>query len=154
MFAATRKWVATALSVVLVASVAVPAQAMNLAVPAPVKIERNNADNLVQQVQYGRGYYMRGGRHYYNGHRGYREYRRGYRQHNGLWFPLGAFAAGAIIGGALNDGRPVYRSNRAVRVSARHVAWCENRYRSYRAYDNSYQPYNGPRQQCYSPYSR
>ena len=33
-----------------------------------------------------------------------------------------------------------------------HVAWCYNRYRSYRAYDNSYQPFNGPRRECISPY--
>ena len=33
-----------------------------------------------------------------------------------------------------------------------HVAWCSQRYRSYRAYDNSYQPYNGPRRECVSPY--
>ncbi|TIU38734.1 MAG: BA14K family protein, partial [Mesorhizobium sp.] len=31
--------------------------------------------------------------------------------------------------------------------------WCYDRYRSYRAWDNSYQPYGGPRQQCLSPYS-
>ncbi|MBN8934661.1 MAG: BA14K family protein, partial [Rhizobium pusense] len=33
-----------------------------------------------------------------------------------------------------------------------HVNWCANRYRSYRAYDNTFQPYNGPRRQCVSPY--
>ncbi|MGV3652562.1 MAG: BA14K family protein, partial [Devosia sp.] len=27
-----------------------------------------------------------------------------------------------------------------------------DRYRSYRASDNTFQPYNGPRQQCVSPY--
>ncbi|HHP6709089.1 TPA: BA14K family protein [Acinetobacter baumannii] len=26
-------------------------------------------------------------------------------------------------------------------------------YRSYRAYDNTYQPYDGPREQCWSPYN-
>ncbi|WP_377292895.1 BA14K family protein [Rhizobium sp. SG2393] len=153
MLAVTKKWIAMAVSAVVVASAAVPVQAMPMNVPAPVTASSGSQDNLVQQVQYGRGYYLRGGRHYYNGHRGYREYRRGYRQYNGWWFPLGAFAAGAIIGGALNDGRPVYRTNRPVRVGGSHVAWCQNRYRSYRAYDNTFQPYNGPRQQCYSPYS-
>ncbi|OYR10649.1 BA14K-like family protein [Brucella grignonensis] len=33
-----------------------------------------------------------------------------------------------------------------------HVRWCYNRYRSYRAYDNTFQPNYGPRRQCYSPY--
>jgi len=33
-----------------------------------------------------------------------------------------------------------------------HVAWCYDRWRSYRASDNTYQPYNGPRRECRSPY--
>jgi len=45
------------------------------------------------------------------------------------------------------------RHYRAGRLSNAHVQWCYNRYRSYRAYDNTFQPYNGPRQQCWSPYS-
>jgi hypothetical protein len=88
-------------------------------------------------------------RGYYRGHRGYRDYRRGYRRHNdGYWYPAAAFIAGAIIGGAINQPapRPVYRGGNA------HVQWCYNRYRSYRASDNTFQPYNGPRQLCRSPY--
>lgn len=80
-------------------------------------------------------------RGYYNGHRGYRERRRGYRYHNGFWFPLAAFATGAIIGGAAQ-----------ARPGGSHVQWCINRYRSYRTSDNTFQPYNGPRRQCVSPY--
>lgn len=33
-----------------------------------------------------------------------------------------------------------------------HVRWCSVRYRSYRAHDNSFQPYHGPRRQCRSPF--
>jgi hypothetical protein len=33
-----------------------------------------------------------------------------------------------------------------------HEAWCYARYRSYRAYDNTFQPYYGPRRQCIGPY--
>jgi hypothetical protein len=33
-----------------------------------------------------------------------------------------------------------------------HVAWCYDRWRSYRQSDNSYQPYNGPRRECRSPF--
>jgi hypothetical protein len=50
---------------------------------------------------------------------------------------------------------PAYRPRviyRAAGLSEAHVRWCYNRYRSYRAADNTFQPYNGPRQQCYSPY--
>jgi len=83
---------------------------------------------------------------WYNGHRGYSDRRPGYRYHNGYWFPLAAFAAGAIIGGAVQQGQPSYGNS--------HTSWCANRWRSYRAYDNTYQPYNGPRAQCVSPYGR
>lgn len=41
----------------------------------------------------------------------------------------------------------IYRSGRNA-----HINWCYNRYRSYRASDNTFQPYNGPRRQCYSPF--
>jgi hypothetical protein len=91
----------------------------------------------------------RGGNWYYNGYRGYDYYRPGYRRHGDLWFPLAAFAAGAIISGALADDRRVIVRD----YGDAHVAWCYDRYRSYRAWDNSFQPYNGPRRQCYSPYS-
>lgn len=77
------------------------------------------------------------------GHRGYRERRRGYRRHSdGWWYPLAAF-------GALSVGAAI--ANSADR-SDRHEEWCEDRYRSYRAWDNTFQPYNGPRKQCNSPY--
>jgi hypothetical protein len=33
-----------------------------------------------------------------------------------------------------------------------HIGWCHERWRSYRASDNSYQPVYGPRRQCRSPY--
>jgi hypothetical protein len=96
----------------------------------------------------------RGSFGYYNGHRGYREYRRGYRQYNGWWFPPAAFVAGAIIGGAIASQLPVAAPPvyAPVRLSAAHVNWCENRWKSYRVSDNSYQPLNGPRLACVSPY--
>lgn len=58
-------------------------------------------------------------------------------------------------------GPPVYAPRPRYRVRPRargfpraHFAWCNQRYRSYRAYDNSFQPYNGPRRPCISPYIR
>ena len=90
----------------------------------------------------------RGNRAYYNGKRGYRERRAGYRQYNGYWFPSSAFIAGAIIGGAANN-----QVHRAPRNGNAHVSWCADRWKSYRAYDNTYQPYSGPRRACVSPYS-
>lgn len=141
-----------AISAVVFATSFAPSHAF-APLPAPLKVERASD---VEAVQYYRrrgpaeyngrgGYYRRGGYHYYNGHRGYTSYRRGYRQYNGYWFPLGAFATGAIIGGAI-------AAQPTVRYGGSHTEWCYNRYRSYRAYDNTFQPYNGPRQQCISPY--
>lgn len=102
-----------------------------------------------------RGFYMDRGYGWYNGYRGYRYHRHGYRHYNGWWFPLGAFAAGAIVAGAINADRPYYRERVYYRGGnwSAHVEWCYNRYRSYREWDNTFQPYHGPRRQCYSPYS-
>ncbi len=83
----------------------------------------------------------------YRGHRGYRHKRHGYRYHNGYWYPLAAFAAGAIIGGAVAD-----QNARAADRGDAHVQWCYDHYRSYRASDNTFQPYHGPRKPCVSPY--
>lgn len=88
----------------------------------------------------------RGNAAYWHGHRGYRHSRPGYREYNGWWFPPAAFALGAIIGRAM--------SQQAVRPAGNaHVEWCYDRYRSYRSSDNTFQPNNGPRRQCNSPYS-
>jgi hypothetical protein len=89
----------------------------------------------------------RGGYHYYNGFRGHRERRPGWRHHRGFWFPPAAFSFGITIG-------PRYHHRHPVGLSRQHVRWCENRYISYRASDNSFQPYHGPRRQCVSPYFR
>ncbi|WP_136656376.1 BA14K family protein [Nitratireductor sp. XY-223] len=48
---------------------------------------------------------------------------------------------------------PYYRPQpRRVYVSQPHINYCYRKYRSYRAYDNTFQPYHGPRKQCRSPY--
>lgn len=84
------------------------------------------------------------GRH----HRYYRDHHRRYyrdrhyhrRHHNNAGAILGGLAAGAIIGGALAAPR--------TRTYTSHQAYCASKYRSYRASDNTYQPYHGPRRQC------
>jgi hypothetical protein len=62
-----------------------------------------------------------------------------------------AIALGAIVLGTMlyNQNR---RQNYYGNYGNAHVNWCYNRYRSYRAYDNTFQPYHGPRRQCISPY--
>lgn len=37
-------------------------------------------------------------------------------------------------------------------VWQKHVNWCHNRFKTFNTYDNTYQPYSGPRAQCWSPY--
>lgn len=82
----------------------------------------------------------RQGAFFYNGHRGFRDRRAGYRFYNGWWFPPAAFAMTILPGPVASDGADA------------HVQWCYDRWRSYRAWDNSYQPNNGPRRRCVSPY--
>ena len=91
----------------------------------------------------------RGNYYYYNGYRGYRDRRDGFRFYNGFWFPNSAFSFGFSIGGDRDGWR-----DRPSRSWSRHVAWCYDQYRSYRESDNTFQPYNGPRRECVSPYSR
>ena len=96
-----------------------------------------------------RGFYRKHNRHYYNGHRGFRHQRGGYRYYNGYWFPPAAFSFGIIIGG------PHYGRSYGVRpgyTNRQHLRWCDRKYRSYRARDNTFQPYHGPRRACRSPY--
>ena len=83
---------------------------------------------------------------YYNGHKGYPYQRPGYREHNGLWFPAGAFIAGALVTGA------IINNNNDNGGGSSHVEWCYDHYRSYRAYDNTFQPNYGQRRQCNSPF--
>ncbi|GCA48804.1 MAG: BA14K family protein [Sinorhizobium meliloti] len=136
------KWLSGALAAMTLAASAVPSQAFT---PLPPRVA---VESAVTDVQYAprRGYYRYGDFYYYNGYRGYRYQRPGYRYYRGWWYPGAAFRPGIVI-----ERRPAVRP--PVRYGSRHVQWCYDRYRSYRAYDNSYQPYNGPRRQCYSPYS-
>jgi hypothetical protein len=89
----------------------------------------------------------RNGTAYYNGKRGYRDRRDGYRYYNGYWFPAGAFIAGAIIGGVINNAQP------SSSYGSAHVNWCNDRYRTYRSSDNTYMSSAGYRKACNSPYS-
>jgi hypothetical protein len=77
---------------------------------------------------------------YYNNYRGDRYQRPGFRFYQGYWFPAAAFL-GFLLNGATHNS-----------YQGAHFDWCYDRYRSYRASDNTFQPYHGPRQQCLSPY--
>ncbi|MBU4529139.1 MAG: BA14K family protein [Hoeflea sp.] len=113
------------------------------------RYDRNSRRDFRDRRDDRRGFYRHNNRGYYNGHRGYREQRRGYRQYNGYWFPPAAFALGAIIGGALNNNNVIVRPGS---TNPQHVRWCNAKYRSYDVRSNTFQPYNGPRRECRSPY--
>jgi len=156
------KLVSSLLATTLAASFAVATMAPAAAVPLPaqpIQAAPAGTTSDVMKVDYADQVWRRHGNrhwrgdrgrtHYWRGHRGYDRWRPGYRRHGDFWFPLAAFATGAIISGAIANDRPpprVYRGDSA------HVRWCYDRYRSYRASDNTFQPYHGPRQQCVSPY--
>jgi len=112
----------------------------------------------------GGGRYWNGGGRYY-GHRGWNRGWRGryccggwggwgsgFALGLGLGVPLGYWGGGYYGGYDPYYAAPIYRPRVYRRVGSAHVEWCYDRYRSYRAWDNTFQPYHGPRQQCYSPY--
>jgi len=72
---------------------------------------------------------------------------------------LGSAIVGAIVGGVIvnqlqqsNQYHPPAPQQHGSYLSRNHIDWCHNRWRSYRVSDNSYQPYNGPRRVCVSPF--
>ena len=74
----------------------------------------------------------------------------------GLGIPLGYYGSGYYGGGYYGGGYDPYYAPYRPRVyrggGSTHVEWCYARYRSYREYDNTFQPYHGGRRQCISPY--
>ncbi|TGQ72723.1 MAG: BA14K family protein [Mesorhizobium sp.] len=144
---------ATTLSASFAVAVAMPADAAQSYMPMAATV--SSGTQTVDYKPWMKHRNFRGNRNfnrgddgaYWNGHRGYREYRHGYRRHGDFWFPLAAFATGALITGAIvnSENNRVYEGNA-------HVQWCYDHYRSYRASDNTFQPNYGPRKECRSPY--
>jgi BA14K-like protein len=132
-------------SMTLAAAILAGAAAPAVAGPIPIPMAKPAMSDVIQVDRRDR-FERQGNSVFLNGNRGFRHRQRGFREYNGFWFPEAAFLGAIIIGQAL-DGPRMGR-----RTSA-HVEWCFNRYRSYRASSNSFQPYNGPRRICYSPYN-
>jgi hypothetical protein len=115
----------------------VPAYAFPSAKPVDVQLS-----DIIQVRDYGHN--GRHGNHvwhdhgHYNGNHGYRRH---YDHDGNAGAVIGGLAAGAIIGGIISSQQPRYSTNS-------HAQYCSNRYRSYRAYDNTFQPNSGPRLQC------
>jgi hypothetical protein len=71
-----------------------------------------------------------------------RHHRRHYNVYPGFYLGLGVPTYRYV------EPRRYYRRH----VGSSHVAWCYDRWLTYRAWDNTYQPLYGPRRQCRSPY--
>lgn len=147
-------------------AVVAAALAFGLAGPAaaaPAALARDVAQpaaaaNPVEQVQsrwddrdgrrWHRGDRWRGGERSHRWDRRWdhrRDHRRYYRPDAGIYFHFGP----PPVYRRYVEPRRVYR----YRLSQAHYDWCYDRYRTYRALDNTFQPYRGPRRQCVSPYS-
>lgn len=143
---------ATVAAATIAASAVIPVNAGPMQLPRTAATEAKTAEiQNVRHVKRGK-FVRRGDRAYYRGHRGYRKHRRGYRRHNGYWFPPAAFLGGFIIGNAFSQNRGRYYDRD--HTYALHVRWCDDRYKSYRVSDDTFQPYHGPRRRCNSPYIR
>ncbi len=153
----------TALSIV-----ALPVAQGNAVTIRPVSSTAAAAvDDMVVNVRHGGGHGTRywkhrnrggGGWNRHGGNWNHHGHRHGGHGHGGWdddwWWP-GLAGVGVGLGLSLLNppvyyNQPVYRV--APGINSGHVAWCERRYRSYRAWDNTFKPYHGPRQQCISPY--
>ncbi|WP_019220980.1 BA14K family protein [Bartonella senegalensis] len=101
------------------------------------------------------------GRRELNGFKGYRHYRRGYRKYSDdWWYPEMAFVAFPNQNAKHVPLKARSTSHRMLLISSleekepwmlkQHLDSCHARYRSYNESDNSYQPFYGPRKQCFS----
>ena len=49
-------------------------------------------------------------------------------------------------------GNPATGGSSRLKAAQNHSDWCASRYRSYRASDDTFQPFEGPRKHCLSPF--
>jgi hypothetical protein len=135
---------ALGLGTVGTAEAAGPGGSMNQARAALLPVHLSTAAELVEQVHYQRR--GPGVRSRYRGPR-FSQRRHFHRGGPSIQFHFGTRPRHYAPRYYVPPQRHVHRLSQA------HIRWCYNRYRSYRSWDNSFQPYHGPRRQCVSPYS-
>ena len=145
------KWVHASVvaAVVALCSTASAQSISSPAVPSPVpqtgpQQSAEPESGLLQNIQYGGGYYGYRDRGYRGGYRGYgRRYR---RSDDGAAIAAGVlgFALGAAIAGSASD-RDYYRSRRSDRAW---LASCSSRYRSFDPASGTYLGFDGYRHYC------
>jgi len=118
-----------------------PGNANAMSAPGAVRavVDVQPTAPTVQKVDH-RGRYHRDRRY---DRRDWRHDRRHYRPRSGIYFQFGTPAPRYV---------PAPRRAYGYALPRSHVNWCHARYRSYRSWDNTFQPYHGPRRQCVSPY--
>lgn len=122
------------------------------ATPIPVQAEHGGYGRNLAPGSNGAVIWLPNNRNTHVGHRG------GHRYHHRRWreryHPRPRYHR-PPAGFYLEFNAPRYAApRRAVRGGNAHYRWCYGRYKSYRQWDNSWQPYHGPRRQCISPYIR
>ncbi|WP_074381431.1 BA14K family protein [Bartonella doshiae] len=103
------------------------------------------------------------GRRELNGFKGYYHYRRGYRKYSdNWWYPEAAFFAPGLSKTkdvslktlSELDSKTIFLfsslEQKEPLMFKKHIDSCSMRYRSYDKSDNSYQPFQGSRKQCFS----
>lgn len=119
----------------------------------PANVASGHAQKLLQVRHRNRCYARYCGQRYYKGKR-----YQNWAGNNWRPYRYNRYRPRHYVGPGIYFGVPAYRyvqprRNYGYRLTAAHVNWCYNRYRSYREWDNTFQPYHGPRRQCWSPYS-
>jgi len=134
--------VAAAIGGALALSAAAPASAASPRIGAPAIFDRAIEGSEATTVQYRRGDRRearrydrrRHGPRYRDRRRGYTHYRDGYWYRTPFWSLAIPFAGAVARGGG-------------------HVAWCEDRYRSYDVRRDAFLGYDGLWHRCVSPYT-
>ncbi|MBX5158057.1 BA14K family protein [Rhizobium sp. NZLR8] len=138
-----------------------PASAGPAFVPSPAQPASQSAAHIMTvgcnnftncPGQFGNDHRWYRNRHHYRDGSYYRDdrygwdrgYNRHYHHHDNSGAIIGGLAAGALIGGIIASQPRAYSS----RAYSSHADYCYSRYRSYRAYDNTFQPSYGPRREC------
>lgn len=137
----------TALTVGLL-SVGSASQAQPVTAQHRAALHFSENQSLQQNVQYYQDRRPHRGPPRYNHHRkghqdwnGHRPHRKWDRPHRPYYQPH------------FRPAPPRHHRERGYRAGGnRHISWCYDRYRSYRASDNTFQPNYGPRRLCYSPF--
>jgi len=91
-----------------------------------------------------RGGFSRGRGGFSRGRGGFSGFNRGGIYYRGGGYYRSNNVVPYIVGGVAYQSQAHY---------SQHVAWCDEKYRSYNVRTDSFQPYNGPRRRCNSPYN-